>query len=108
MFEITEEVLEKVERYAAQGLSQEQIGLMIGCSKKTVERRKKDNDAFDAAIKRGQARGISQVTNVLFEKALEGDNTAMIFFLKNRDRVNWADQQQIEVTAKKGLNDLYD
>ena len=91
-FEITQEVIEKVEALAAQGLSQEQIGSVIGCSKETIGRRKQDNEDFDAAIKRGQQKGIAEVTNALFNKAVEGDNVAMIFYLKNRDRQNWKDK----------------
>ncbi len=91
-FQITQEIIEQVEVLAAQGLSQEQIGSVIGCSPKTIGRRKKDSDHFDAAIKRGQRKGVSEVTNALFQKAIAGDNIAMIFYLKNRDRENWKDK----------------
>ena len=98
-FELTDKILRQVEDLAAQGLTQSQIGSMIGCSQKTIERRKKDNVAFAEAIKNGQAKGIATVTNALFTKACEGDNTAMIFFLKCRGGDGWREKQHIEVTT---------
>jgi hypothetical protein len=91
-FEITQEIIEQVEKLAAQGLSQEQIGSVIGCSPDTICRKKKENKNFAAAIKRGQHKGVANVTNALYEKAIKGDNIAMIFYLKNRDRENWKDK----------------
>lgn len=95
-FEITDEIIKKVEALAAQGLSLEQIASVIGCSADTVGRRKKDNAKFADAIKRGQNKGIATITNALFQKAKTGDNAAMIFYLKNRDPENWREKQFIE------------
>jgi transcriptional regulator with XRE-family HTH domain len=99
-FKIDDDVLRKVETLAAQGLSEEQIGSVIGCSRETIRRRKNDNAAFEAAIKNGKAKGIATVTNALFQKAKNGDNTAMIFFLKNRDRANWGENEQEQQSGK--------
>lgn len=93
-FKIDDKVLKQVESLAAQGLTEEQIGSVIGCSRETIRRRKRDNAAFEAAIKNGKAKGVATVTNALFQKAKSGDNVAMIFFLKNRDRENWGEQDQ--------------
>jgi hypothetical protein len=49
------------------------------------------------AIKRGKAKGIVTITNALYEKAKEGDNTAMIFYLKNR--AGWRDKIETEHTG---------
>ena len=68
-FEITKEVIEEVEALAAQGLSQEQIGSVIGCSMVTVGRRKKDNEEFEAAIKRGQQKGSYLAAHFIFDLA---------------------------------------
>jgi hypothetical protein len=45
------------------------------------------------AIKRGPAEGIHKVSNALFEKATQGNVTAMIYYLKVRDRDNWGENQ---------------
>ena len=87
---MTEDVLEAAEESAARGLSESQVADALGVSRATLLRRKKDDEAFDAAIKRGQARGIQEVSNALFEAALQGCVPAMIFYLKAR--AGWSDK----------------
>ena len=99
-FEITDEILRKVEALAAQGLSQEQIASCIGCSLATISRRKLDNEKFDAAIKNGNAKGIATVTNALFQNAKGGNLGAQIFYLKNR--AGWRDKQEVEQSGPGG------
>ena len=48
---------------------------------------------FLDAIKKGRAEGLNQVSNALFEKATQGNVTAMIYYLKVRDRENWGENQ---------------
>lgn len=98
----TPEIIEQVEKLASQGLTLEQIAHVLGISYDTLNRRSKELSEFSEAIKRGKAKGIAQITNKLHEKALEGDNTAMIFYLKNRDPENWQDVQKREHTGKDG------
>jgi len=81
---MTHEVLSAVESAASRGLTDRQIGELLGVSRATISRRKSDDDAFETAIKKGRARGVEQVANALFEQALSGNTTAMIFFLKCR------------------------
>jgi hypothetical protein len=45
------------------------------------------------AIKKGRAEGLNKVSNALFEKATQGNVTAMIYYLKVRDRENWGENQ---------------
>lgn len=93
-FEITDEVLRKVEGLAAQGLTQGQIATCIGMAVSTLCDKKNKYIEFSEAIKRGQEKGIAQVTNALFKKANDGDNIAMIFYLKNRDPDQWKDRKE--------------
>ncbi|QDP52878.1 MAG: hypothetical protein Unbinned4512contig1001_16 [Prokaryotic dsDNA virus sp.] len=88
--------LEKVEKLAAIGLSEQQIAESLGISRSTITRRKRDDDAFAAALRAGKAAGIAAVTNALFEAATgEKPNTsAQIFYLKNR--AGWKDKQDID------------
>jgi len=54
------------------------------------------------AIKRGEAMGIEEVTNALFENAtVERDNTAIIFYLKNR--AGWVDKTETKVHEEKTI-----
>jgi len=101
-YEITPEVIAKVEKLAAQGLAEYQIAAVLGISQETLINKKKDYSEFSEAIKNGKAKGIAKITNKLFDKASDGDNTAMIFYLKNRDPDNWEEVQKRQVTGAQG------
>ena len=105
-FEVTEEVLQRAERAMAQGLTKEQCARALGVSVSTFQLYQAENSEFSEAIKRGEALGIEEVTNALFENAtLERDNTAIIFYLKNR--AGWVDKQEHKVeTENKVTLDL--
>ena len=97
-FEVTEEVLERAERAMAQGLTREQCAGVLGISPSTFYLYQADNSEFSETIKKGEASGIEQVTNALFENAtVERDNVAIIFYLKNR--AGWVDKQEIAATV---------
>jgi len=99
-FDITDEVLLNVENLMTKGLTKEQAAGMLGISRATFFLYQDQNSDFSDAIKRGQARGIDAVTNALFEKAtIDRDNTAMIFFLKNR--AGWVDKQEVATTVEQ-------
>ena len=105
-FEVTEEVLQRTERLMAQGLTRDQCARALGISVATFYVYQAENSEFSEAIKRGEALGIEEVTNALFENAtLERDNTAIIFYLKNR--AGWVDKQEHKVeTENKVTLDL--
>jgi len=92
----------KVESLAAQGLTKEQVARALGMHYDTYnEYQKRDRRLADAYLD-GKAKGIATVTNALFQKAKAGDNTAMIFFLKNRDPENWEDVQKRHIAGPEG------
>ena len=98
-FEVNEEVLQRTERLMAQGLTKEQCARALGISVSTFQLYQAENSEFSEAIKRGEAMGIEEVTNALFENAtLERDNTAIIFYLKNR--AGWVDKQEHKVETE--------
>ena len=97
-FEVTEEVLERAERAMAQGLTREQCAGVLGISPSTFYLYQADNSEFSETIKKGEASGIEQVTNALFENATVDRNVpSIIFFLKNR--AGWVDKQEIAATV---------
>lgn len=98
-FEVNEEVLQRTEKLMAQGLTREQCARALGISVATFYVYQAENSEFSEAIKRGEALGIEEVTNALFENAtLERDNTAIIFYLKNR--AGWVDKQEHKVETE--------
>jgi len=101
-FEVTPEVLENTRRFMAQGLTKEQCAASLGISRSKFFEIQEQNVDFLDAIKSGEAEGIQQVTNALYEKAtIDRDNTAMIFFLKNR--AGWVDKTETKVHEEKTI-----
>mgnify|MGYP000940988613 FL=1 len=76
--------VEKVEALAAQGMTDEQICHIIGVSHETFYKRQRENPELVEAVKRGKAKGIATIANVIFEKAKNGDFASAAFFLERR------------------------
>jgi len=101
-FEVTPEVLENTRRFMAQGLTKEQCAASLGISRSKFFEIQEQNVDFLDAIKGGEAEGVQQVTNALYEKAtIDRDNTAMIFYLKNR--AGWVDKTETKVHEEKTI-----
>lgn len=96
---MTPKMLKDAEKFAAQGLNQEQIALSLGISGTCFYKQKRINEQFAQACKSGQAKGIQNVSNVLYEKALTGDNASMMFYLKCRGGNPWREKHEVEVKA---------
>jgi hypothetical protein len=97
--------LEKVEVIASMGLIDEQIAVILGISPRTLNYWKKYPE-FSAALKRGKLKADFQVTQSLYKKALSGDTTACIFWLKNRQSDKWRDRQEVDAPGVE--NALYE
>jgi len=106
-FQITPDILKQVEKFAGQGLTQEQIGHCLGISHETFHKQKRNSSDFVEAIKRGQSKAISLVSNSLFQNAISGNVVSQIFWLKNRAPDQWADTIQNKFTIES-INKLSD
>ena len=117
---LTPDGLLKIEGWARDGLTDEQIANSMGLNKATLYRWKEKYCDICNARKRGKEVVDRQVENALLKRALgytyeeityEGgvetkrvvkevvpDTTALIFWLKNRKREAWADRQNIELS----------
>jgi len=89
----TDSVCQEAREMASNGLTVAQIAHCLGISESTLYAKKSEYKEFMDAIKRGRAEGIHKVSNALFEKATQGNVTAMIYYLKTRDRENWGENQ---------------
>lgn len=117
---LTPEGLLKIEGWARDGLTDEQIAKNIGVSVSTLNNWKIKYVEILESLKRGKEVVDRQVENALLKRALgytyeeityEGgietkrvvkevvpDTTAQIFWLKNRKRETWTDRQNIEIS----------
>lgn len=83
----------KAREMAYRGLTVSQIADCEAMSESTLYTKQGEYKEFMEAIKRGRAEGLNKVPNGLFEKATQGNVTAMICYLKVRDRENWGENQ---------------
>ena len=102
------EKLEVVEGWARDGLTDEQIAGKMGIGKTTLYDYKKKYPKFANALKRGKEVVDYEVEKALLNKALEGDTTAQIFWLKNRRPNKWRDKQEVKHSGKMGINIIDD
>jgi hypothetical protein len=101
-FEVTPKVIQSAEQFMAQGLTREQCAANLGISRSKFFEIQEQNVDFLDAIKKGEARGIGDVTNALFENAtVKKDNVAIIFYLKNR--AGWVDKTETKIHEEKTI-----
>ena len=92
---VTDEFLRKVEHLAARGLSQQQVCHALGLSETWWYDAKQKNSEISDSFKRDQAKGLAEVSNAIYEQALNGSTGAACFFLKNRDPDRWSDVKSV-------------
>lgn len=86
----------EVERLAGLGLTEHEIAASLGVNYTTLLDRKKTLSEFSEALKRGKIKAVTEVSNAMYNAAMDGNITAQIFFLKNRARDQWKDKWDVE------------
>ena len=93
--EISKELLGRVEQLATRGLSQKQVCHALGFSETWWHAKKQEFSELGEFYKKGQAKGLAEVSNALYKQALSGSTGAACFFLKNRDPDRWSDLKSV-------------
>ena len=123
---LTNEGLIKIEGWARDGLTDEQIAINMGIKRQTLYDWKKKYSVFSDALKQSKEVADTKVENALFKSSIgywvdeeridsEGNvytvrrfvppnTTAQIFWLKNRNPNDWRDKKQTELTGANGGN----
>ncbi len=102
---LTEEGLTLLEGWARDGLTDEQIAKGCGITSTTLYDWKNRFPEISETLKKGKEVVDYQVENALLKKALTGDTTAQIFWLKNRRPDKWRDKPVEE--AKKEQTEVH-
>lgn len=92
--EATDQNKSLVTQMCAAGISHEQIAAVMQISADTLTK------YYDQELSTAKSKVIAKVAGTLVNKALKGDNTCMIFYLKTQG--GWRETQHHEVTGKDG------
>ena len=102
---LTDEQKEQVEKLAAV-LSTEQLADFLGIGRSTFYEIMKRDEDVSGRYKKGRAKAIGSVAKNLVQKAMSGDNAAMIFYLKTQ--AGWKETQAIEHSGTVPLTIVLD
>jgi len=92
---VDDDLIKKARSLACQGLTREQLARVLGMSRARFYVKIKEYPELLEQIEEGEAAGVHMVVNKLFQKAtVDGDNTCMIFYLKNR--AGWKDSKDVK------------
>jgi len=91
--------LGQVEKLAGLGLIDTEIAMVLGIATSTLNEYKK-NPEFSESIKRGKLIADKEVIESLYKRAVRGDTTAIIFWLKNRQPDKWRDRQEHAISSR--------
>jgi len=94
------DILPTVAELALAGATDQEIADSIGVDRSTYYRWRIRYPEFRDAIKEGKPEADRKVIDSLYTKALAGDTTAQIFWLKNRQSKDWKDRK--EITGEDG------
>ena len=97
---LTTDGLLLIEGWARSGLTDEQIAENMGITARTLYRWKNTEDRICQVLKKNKEIADFKVENALYESALGGNVTAMIFWLKNRKPDKWRDKVSADAAVK--------
>lgn len=103
-----EEKILLLQGWARNGLTNEQIASNMDIVVSTLWEWRKKSPKISNALKIGKDEADIQVENALYKAALEGNTTAMIFWLKNRRSKEWRDKIQQEIAAESAVKLVID
>lgn len=103
-----EEKILLLQGWARNGLTNEQIASNMDIVVSTLWEWRKKSPKISNALKTGKDEADIQVENALYKAALEGNTTAMIFWLKNRRSKEWRDKIQQEITTESAVKLVID
>lgn len=107
--------LELVKMWARNGLTDDEIAEKLGISRDRFYYYKKHFSDFSDALKENKEYADLQVEQALFKAAMDGNVTAMIFWLKNRKGNSWREKPElatedntVKVVIERKVQDLTD
>lgn len=89
-----------VRNWVMWGATEEEVAERIGITQRQLKSWRTKYREFDNAIRNAKDVADALVENALYKKAIEGDNTAMTFWLKNRKPEAWRETKSDKASAE--------
>ena len=86
-----------VSYFAQEGLTDAQIAARLGICRRTLYAWRRGHPELETALRDSKELADALVEHSLFQKALQGDVSACIFYLCNRSPSRWARNGQVDV-----------
>ncbi len=96
---LTDEQIQQIEKLSAY-LTAEQMADYLGIGRQTLYDIMKRQPEVKVNYRKGKTKAIAGVANSLVQKALNGDTSSMIFYLKTQ--AGWKEKQEIDVSSSDG------
>lgn len=91
---LTPDGLTTIAGWARRGLTDAELAAKIGVSRNTLLIWAGKFPSLKEALRESKDEADMQIEDALYRKALKGDTTAMIFWLKNRKPDEWRDRHE--------------
>ena len=88
---------EEVEKLAARDCTEKEICYVLGISVRAFQNRKERDAELQESIDRGRSKGNASIRRKMFELAMNGDKTMLIWLSKNR--LGYTDRTATELTG---------
>jgi hypothetical protein len=97
---------ELAHNYCLLGATDADLAGFFGVNVSTIRNWQKQQPAFHQAVRQGKTIADGKVARALYERAIGGDTTACIFWLKNRQKHAWRDSHAIDHTGKVAVDPI--
>lgn len=97
------EIIPSVAEMSLAGHTDNEIADSIGVDRSTLYRWKQKYPELRDSLKDNKDVCDQRIVRTLYQKASEGDTTAMIFWLKNRKSKDWRDKSEVEIPGLSAL-----
>lgn len=98
---------EKAFKLALLGLTDAEMAVSFDVTEQTFNNWKRAHPEFFESLKSGREDADAKVAGSLYKRAMAGDTTSAIFWLKNRRSKSWRDKQDVTLQNPDGSN-LFD
>ncbi len=103
---LTPDAIERVVGALQAGADMALAAHLVGCTREALYRHSEKYPEDKARFDEARARADDVIVKKLYDKARDGDTTAIIFWLKNRRVNEWRDRRDVALSGEVNLPGL--